>query len=99
MRRQTYGWQMQKLNRDDESMNIDAGAVRKAPANARPIEGHVLLVDGKFKTQFQTAEDALAAGIKLKEKYPVVRVQIYDAVERIYAPVESGDRSGKLPGD
>jgi len=28
-----------------------------------------------------------------------VRVQIYDAVERIYAPVESGDRSGKLPGD
>jgi hypothetical protein len=90
---------MQKLNRDDESMNIDAGAVRKAPANARPIEGHVLLVDGKFKSQFQTAEDAMAAGIKLKEKYPVVRVQIYDAVKRSYAPVESGDRSSKLPGD
>ena len=99
MRRQTYGWQMQKLNRDDESMNIDAGAVRKAPANARPIEGHVLLVDGKFKTQFKTAEDAMAAGIKLKEKYPVVRVQVYDAVERSFAPVELAERAVKPPGE
>ena len=90
---------MKKIEREDEPMNIDAGTARKVPANARPIDGHVLLVDGKFKTQFQTAEDAMAAGMTLKEKYPVVRVQIYDAVERIYAPVESGDRSGKLPGD
>ena len=90
---------MQKSKHDVEGMGDDVGTARKAPANARPVEGHVLLVDGKFKTQFQTADDAMAAGIKLKEKYPVVRVQIYDAVERIYAPVESGDRSGKLPGD
>ena len=56
---------MQKIKRDDESMNDDGGIARKAPANARPLEGHVLLVDGKFKTQFQTVHDAMAAGIKL----------------------------------
>jgi hypothetical protein len=88
-----------KLKNDDESMAVDAGIVRKAPANARPIAGHVLLVDGKFKTQFQTAEDAMAAGVTLKEKYPVVRVQIYDAVERSYAPVEVAERAVKLPGE
>ena len=86
---------MIKLKHDDESMTVDAGILRKAPANARPIAGHVLLVDGKFKTQFQTAEDAMAAGITLKEKYPVVRVQIYDAVERSYAPVELTKRAVK----
>jgi len=90
---------MQKIKRDDEAMNIDAGIARKAPANARPIEGHVLLVDGKFKTQFQTAEDAMAAGMTLKEKYPVVRVQIYDAVERSFAPVELAERAAKPPGE
>lgn len=88
---------MQKHKRDGESMNIDAGMVRKAPANARPIEGHVLLVDGKFKTQFPTAEDAMAAGMTLKEKYPVVRVQIYNAVERSYASVELAERAVKPP--
>lgn len=88
---------MQKLKRDDESVN-DAVEARKAPANARPIEGYVLLVDGKFKTQFQTADDAMGAGLKLKERYPVVRVQIYDAVQRSYASVELG-RAVKLPGE
>lgn len=90
---------MHKIKHDDDSVNADAGIVRKAPANARPIEGHVLLVDGKFKTQFQTAEDAMAAGVTLKEKYPVVRVQIYDAVERSYAPVEVAERAVELPGE
>ena len=90
---------MRKLKHDDDSMNVDAVIARKAPANARPIEGYVLLVDGKFKTQFQTTEAAMDAGTKLKEKYPVVRVQIYDAVERSYAPVELAERAVKLPSE
>ena len=90
---------MQKIKRDDEPLNIDAGIARKAPANAPPIEGHVLLVDGKFKTQFQTAEDAMAAGITLKEKYPVVWVQIYDVVERSYTPVELAEGAAKPASD
>ena len=89
---------MQKAKSDEDSL-ADTGSVRKAPANARPIDGHVLLVDGKFKTQFQTAEDAMAAGMSLKEKYPVVRVQIYDAVERSYAPVEMAERAVKPSGE
>ena len=90
---------MKKLKHEDDSMSVDAAIARKTPANARPIDGHVLLVDGKFKTQFPTAEAAMAAGIKLKEQYPVVRVQIYDAVERSYAPVELAERTVKPPGE
>jgi len=88
---------MQKETGDDESLGGDSRKARKAPANAMPTEGHVLLVDGKFKTQFQTADVAMAAGMKLKERYPVVRVQIYDAVERSYAPVELAEPATKLP--
>ena len=90
---------MQEIKRDDEAMNIDGGMARKAPANARATEGHVLLVDGKFKTQFQTAEEAMAAGMTLKAKYSVVRVRIYDAVERSFAPVESAERTVNSPGE
>jgi hypothetical protein len=90
---------MQKIKHDDEATIIDAGKARNAPANARPTEGHVLLVDGKFKTHFQTAEDAMTAGMTLKAKYPVVRVQIYDAVERSFASVESAERAVKSPGE
>ena len=60
------------------------------------MPGKFTLSTGRIiKTQFQTAEDAMAAGITLKEKYPVVRVQIYDAVERSYAPVELTKRAVK----
>jgi len=86
---------MKKSKHDEELLNVDAEAARKAPANARPIDGHVLLVDGKFKTKFQTAEGAMVAGVKLKQKYPVVRVQIYDAVERSFAPVELAECATK----
>lgn len=89
---------MQKFKRDDEPPDAE-GKVRKAPANARPIEGHVLLVDGKFKTQFKSAEDAMAAGMTLKERYPVVRVQIYDAVQGTCALVELAEGEVKLRGE
>ena len=91
---------MQKDKRDDESLDAITGKAGKAPpANARPIDGYVLLVDGKFKTRFQTAEMAMAAGLTLKERYPVVQVQIYDAVQRSYAPVALAEGAVKLRGE
>jgi hypothetical protein len=90
---------MQKTKHDDESPDADTGKARKAPANARPVEGHVLIVDGKFKTQFKSPEDAMAAGMKLKEKYPVIRVEIFNAVERSYAPVELGKGAVNLASE
>ena len=56
-------------------------------ANAMPIDGYVLSVDGKLKKRYETSEDAMAAGAKLKQSYPVIQVAVYDASERDYTPV------------
>ena len=57
-------------------------------ANAMPTDGYVLSVDGKLKTRFENAKDALAAASKLKQTYPVIQVAIYDAIARVYTPVD-----------
>ena len=57
-------------------------------ANAVPVDGFVLSVDGKFKSRYDTAKDAMAAGTKLKQAYPVIQVAVYDAVEHNYTAVE-----------
>lgn len=56
-------------------------------ANAMPTDGFVLTVDGKLKTRFETSEEAMTAGVKLKQDYPVIQVAIFDATARSYAPV------------
>ncbi len=53
-------------------------------ANARPKDGYVLSVDGKLKQRFDTSKEAVTAGEKLKEKFPVVQVAIYDAAGKTY---------------
>lgn len=58
------------------------------PANTMPTEGYVLSIDGKFKTRYASANDAMVAGEKLKRTYPVIQVAVYDAAERNYTPVE-----------
>lgn len=57
-------------------------------ANAVPVDGFVLSIDGKLKTRYESAKDANAAGVKLKQSYPVIQVAVYDAAQRNYAPVE-----------
>ena len=60
-------------------------------ANAMPTDGHVLSVDGKLKTRYETAKEAMTAAAKLKETYPVIQVTVYDAAERKYSPLEPLD--------
>ena len=69
-------------------MSTEAKKPKNLLANALPVDGFVLAVDGKLKTRFDTAKDATAAAAKLKETYPVIQVAVYDAVERTYSPVE-----------
>jgi len=57
-------------------------------ANAVPTDGYVLSVDGKLKTRYETSKEAMTAGAKLKENFPVIQVAVFDAVERTYSPVE-----------
>lgn len=56
-------------------------------ANVRPTDGFVLSVDGKLKTQYSTADQAMAAGSKLKGEFPAIQVAIFNAAEQTYTPI------------
>jgi hypothetical protein len=51
-------------------------------ANVLPTEGFVIEIDGKFKSDYKTSEDALKAGLELKKKFPFIQVIVYAAKER-----------------
>jgi hypothetical protein len=68
---------------------IDEARPRNIPANTSPTEGFSLEVDGKIKSQYPTAEAAMAMGAELKRKFPVLQVMIYDAVAKTRTPVEA----------
>ncbi|WP_440641838.1 hypothetical protein ACSHT2_12590 [Bradyrhizobium sp. PUT101] len=62
----------------------------KAPrADRPPSEGFVVVVDGHFKSEFETAEAAKSAGRKLKSTYPMLKIEIYDAATRVRALLNS----------
>jgi hypothetical protein len=51
-------------------------------------EGYVLEVDGKFKSEYESSESAMKAGLELKKKYPHIQVRVYDAKEQMRTLVE-----------
>jgi hypothetical protein len=52
-------------------------------ADRPPTEGFVTIVDGHFKSEFDTADAAEAAGRKLKSAYPMLQIEIYDADKKV----------------
>jgi hypothetical protein len=83
--------QKDDMSQDPKKSDVSPDAKKPANlrANAMPTEGYVLSVDGKLKTQFATETDATAAATKLKQTYPVIQVAVYDAIKRVYTPVEA----------
>lgn len=62
---------------------VDEPGPEKAPrADRPPAEGFVVVVDGHFKSEFDTAEAAEASGRKLKSTYPMLQIEIYDAATK-----------------
>ena len=56
---------------------------RTMRADRPPTEGFVTVVDGHFKTEFETAEAAETAARKLKAAYPMLQIEIYDAANMV----------------
>jgi len=61
---------------------------KNPPANVRPTEGYIVEVDGKFKSEYESSEQATKTGLELKKKYPHIQVRVYDAKERTRTVVE-----------
>ncbi len=52
-------------------------------ADRPPAEGFVVVVDGHFKSEFDTADTAEVSGRELKSTYPMLQVEIYDAATKV----------------
>ena len=76
------------LLRYDESSDEKASSSidepeQKAPrADRPPTEGFVVIVDGRFKSEFETAEAAELSGRKLKSTYPISRSKFMTPLQR-----------------
>jgi hypothetical protein len=55
-------------------------------ADLPPPDGFTLLVDGHFKNSFDDLKGAKAAASELKGRFPMLRVEIYDAAKKARLP-------------
>jgi hypothetical protein len=62
--------------------SIDEPEKKSPRADRPPTKGFVLVVDGHFKSEFDTVDAASAAGRKLKSTYPMLQIEIYDAATK-----------------
>ena len=52
-------------------------------ADLPPSQGFVAIVDGRFKSEFDTVDAAEASARKLKAAYPMLQIEIYDAANKV----------------
>jgi hypothetical protein len=65
-------------------LSIDQPEPKKAVrADRPPTEGFATIVDGHFKSEFDTAEAAETSGRELKSAYPRLQIEIYDAANKV----------------
>ena len=80
--------QSQADDAKEANMSQETEKPKNLRANTLPTDGFALCVDGKMKTRYETSQQAIAAGLQLKQTYPVIQVTVYDAAARLYTPVE-----------
>jgi hypothetical protein len=56
-------------------------------ADVPPESGFTLQVDGHFKNQFETLAQAKQAATDLKSRFPILRIEIYDAEKKARLPI------------
>jgi hypothetical protein len=59
-----------------------------AAARELPALGYALEVDGRLKAEFATRDGAKAGAEKLKKRFPMFRVGVYDALSKTREEVE-----------
>lgn len=72
--------------KNSDAKNNEATQPKNLRANVLPIDGFVLSIDGKLKARYETEAEAVAAGSKLKQSFPVICIAVYDAAARTYMP-------------
>ncbi|TFV73555.1 hypothetical protein E4K64_20150 [Bradyrhizobium frederickii] len=57
-------------------------------ADIAPTDGFSLIVDGHFKTRYESETAARAAGAELLDRFPMLQILIYDAATRVRSPLQ-----------
>jgi hypothetical protein len=57
-------------------------------ADLAPTTGYAIVVDGHFKTEFVEERAAKKAAAELLAKYPMLRIEIYNASSKSRIPVK-----------
>ena len=68
-------------------MTEDVKNLSRSRADVIPTDGYILTVDGKLKTRYETEQEATSDATKLKGRFPVIQVSVYDATAGIYTAV------------
>jgi hypothetical protein len=69
-------------------------------ANLPPTKGFVTIIDGHFKSEFDTIDAAEASAKKLKAAYPMLQIEIYNAANKVRTLLsKSADSSVSLDAD
>lgn len=58
-------------------------------ANIIPTEGYAMVVDGKMKINFAGKAEATDAGLELLARFPMLRIEIYDATAKTRTKVQN----------
>lgn len=65
-------------------LSIDEPQPKKAVrADRPPTDGFATIVDGHFKSEFESVDAAEASGRKLKLAHPMLQIEIYDAAMKV----------------
>ena len=57
-------------------------------ADLAPTTGYAIVVDGHFKAEFAEEKAAKKAAAELLAKYPMLKIEIYDASSKSRIPVK-----------
>ena len=69
-------------------MSDEDVTARRLGVNAFPKDGFSLVVDGKFKTHYTTADAAMKKALELKTKFPPLQIMIRDDATGVRTLVE-----------
>jgi hypothetical protein len=70
-------------------LELDEPQARKfIRADRAPTEGYSLVVDGHFKSHHDTVEAAEEAGMKLKNQFQMLQIQVYDSATKTRTMIE-----------
>lgn len=67
-------------------------SIRKKGVNAFPSEGFSLIVDGKLKSHYATAESALKRASDLKAKFSALQIMVRDNSTGIRTEIKIVDK-------